>query len=78
MIKQTSARNILAKKNLAIGAILSGSLITLPATAVQLSNGQMAFNYPPRLVRATTSYKSPHTPATYYFTLAIPQNAGEP
>jgi len=79
MTKQTSARNILtAKRNLAIGAILSGSLISLPVMAVQLGNGQIAFNYPPRLVRATTSYKSPHTPATYYFTLAIPQNAGEP
>ncbi|MDV2994487.1 MAG: hypothetical protein N4J56_004141 [Chroococcidiopsis sp. SAG 2025] len=78
MNKQISARNILTKRNLAIGAILSSSLISLPVMAVQLGNGQTAFNYPPHLVRATTSYKSPHMSATYYFTLAIPQNAGEP
>lgn len=64
MNKQISARNILTKRNLALGAILSGSLISLPVMAVQLGNGQTAFNYPPHLVRATTSYKSPHMSAT--------------
>jgi len=79
MAKQASARSILtAKRNLALGATLSGFLVTLPAIAVQLSNGQTAFNYPPRLVRAATSFISADTPATYHFTLAIPKNAGEP
>lgn len=79
MAKEKSVRSILtAKRNLVIGAILSGSLATLPAMAVQLGNGQIAFNYPPRLVRAATSFRSANTPATYHFTLAIPENAGEP
>jgi hypothetical protein len=79
MAKEKSVHSILtATRNLAIGAIFSGSLVTLPAIAVQFSNGQTAFNYPPRLVRAATSFRSANTPATYHFTLAIPENAGEP
>jgi hypothetical protein len=50
----------------------------LPAVAVKLSNGQVAFNNPPNLIRAATSSSNPNTPATYHFTLSVPKDAGEP
>lgn len=79
MTKETSTPSVLtAKQNLLFGATLFSSfLIILPAMAGRLSNGRTTFNSPPRLVRAATSFVSADSPATYHFTLAIPQNAGE-
>ena len=63
---------------LILGLLLPSSLLALPAAAVQL-RGQTFFDYSPRLLKATTSVMTTRTwGATYYFTLNVPQNAGEP
>lgn len=61
--------------SLAIGA---GGL-TLPVTeAVQLRDGTVYFVQPPTLVKATTTYKDVNFwGGTYYFTINLPENAGE-
>lgn len=60
----------------AIGFI---SLSSLPVRAVQFPDGTVAFGQPPRLDRASSTQKSAHFPgSTYFFTLTLPDNAGEP
>ncbi|MBV9387449.1 MAG: DUF2808 domain-containing protein [Chroococcidiopsidaceae cyanobacterium CP_BM_ER_R8_30] len=49
-----------------------------PSLAVRLMDGTVYFNQPPSLVKATTTYKDPQVPSTYYFTLSLPEQAGEP
>ncbi|MEH1826563.1 MAG: DUF2808 domain-containing protein [Nostoc sp.] len=53
--------------------------VTLPvAQAVQLRDGLVYFVQPPTLVNATTTYKEVNVwGATYYFTINVPENAGE-
>ncbi|QLE39687.1 DUF2808 domain-containing protein [Nostoc sp. C052] len=53
--------------------------VTLPMTqAVQLRDGLVYFVQPPKLVNATTTYKEVNVwGATYYFTINVPENAGE-
>ncbi|MBD2775966.1 DUF2808 domain-containing protein [Iningainema tapete] len=47
--------------------------------AVQLRDGRVYFVQPPRLVEAVTTYKEIYVwGATYYFTMDLPENAGEP
>lgn len=49
------------------------------ADAVTLANGTTHFTQPPRLISATTPYTNKSTwGTTYYFTLQLPVNAGEP
>ena len=62
----------------AIAAAIVGSL-PLASQAVQLADGTVYFDSPPRLEKAVTTVDSPRAwGATYYFTLTIPENAGEP
>ncbi|OUL19777.1 hypothetical protein BV378_31665 [Nostoc sp. RF31YmG] len=50
-----------------------------PSPAIQLQDGTVYFASPPRLVGASTTYNEVYIwGATYYFTLNIPENAGEP
>ncbi|MGJ5634378.1 DUF2808 domain-containing protein [Nostoc sp. CALU 1950] len=53
--------------------------VSVPVTqAVQLRDGIVYFVQPPKLVDATTTYKDVNVwGATYYFTINIPDNAGE-
>lgn len=53
--------------------------VPLPVTqAVQLRDGLVYFVQPPTLVEATTTYKEVDVlSATYYFTINVPENAGE-
>ncbi|MHC5595734.1 MAG: DUF2808 domain-containing protein [Nostoc sp.] len=53
--------------------------VTVPMTeAVQLGDGTVYFVQPPRLVEATTTYKDVNFwGGTYYFTINLPENAGE-
>lgn len=47
--------------------------------AVQLRDGKVYFKQPPRLLRAVTTFKNVNVwGATYYFTIELPENAGEP
>lgn len=58
----------------AIGAVVDGL-----ATAVQLRDGTVYFVQPPDLFDATTTFKGVNMwGATYYFTISVPENAGEP
>ncbi|WP_392478994.1 DUF2808 domain-containing protein [Nostoc sp. C110] len=53
--------------------------VTLPVTeAVQLRDGTVYFVQPPKLVNARTTYKDVNVwGGTYYFTIKLPENAGE-
>lgn len=46
--------------------------------AVQLADGTVYFVQPPLLVKTTATFSNPGVPSTYYFTLSLPENAGEP
>ena len=50
-----------------------------PSThAIQLANARVSFKKPPDLISATTTYNETDVwGARYYFTLSIPENAGE-
>jgi hypothetical protein len=49
------------------------------AQAVQLSDGKVYFTRPPEFIEAITYYKNTGAlSATYYFTLRVPADAGEP
>ncbi len=56
------------------------SLTSIPSVqAVQLRNGRTYFTQPPTLVDAETTVNAVYAwGATYYFTLKLPDNAGEP
>lgn len=50
-----------------------------PVQGVQLADGTVYFDTPPRLVGASTTHSTAASSrATYYFTLEIPTEAGEP
>ncbi|MEH2064176.1 MAG: DUF2808 domain-containing protein [Nostoc sp.] len=53
--------------------------VAVPVTqAVQLRDGTVYFVEPPKLVNATTTYKDVNVwGGTYYFTINVPENAGE-
>lgn len=55
-----------------------GGVSRPPAQAIQLADGTVYFAQPPRLVSATTTFPNPGVWATYYFTLSLPEKAGEP
>ncbi len=64
--------------SLAISAGVWGTLTPF-AQAVQLADGTVYFNHPPRLLEARTTEKGIRTfGAKYYFTLSLPADAGEP
>lgn len=56
-----------------------GGVATQVTQAVQLRDGTVYFVQPPDLVDATTTYNNVNMwGATYYFTIDVPENAGEP
>jgi broad specificity polyphosphatase/5'/3'-nucleotidase SurE len=56
-----------------------GGVAAQVACAIQLQDGTVYFAQPPNLVAATTTFKSVNEwGATYYFTINLPQKAGEP
>jgi hypothetical protein len=56
-----------------------GSYPSNLSQAVQLRDGKVYFIQPPRLEEVVTTYKDVYVwGATYYFTINIPENAGEP
>jgi len=61
-------------------AFWAGSVgaFTRPAQAVQLADGTVYFNHPPRLLGARTTEKNIRAfGSKYYFTLSVPADAGE-
>ncbi|NJR65074.1 MAG: DUF2808 domain-containing protein [Leptolyngbyaceae cyanobacterium CRU_2_3] len=72
----------ISRFGLGVSAILAlGGLaapLSLGSQAVEL-RGQVYFNHPPTLVDAvTTERRTSSSGATYYFTLTVPDDAGEP
>ena len=67
-----------SSKLFAIAAAIVAS-VPLAGRAVQVADGTVYFDSPPRLEKAVTTIDSPRAfGATYYFTLTIPEDAGEP
>ncbi|MHC5672232.1 DUF2808 domain-containing protein [Nostoc sp.] len=59
-------------------AISIGGVAMTGTQAVQLRDGTVYFVEPPKLVKATTTYKDVNIlGGTYYFTINLPENAGE-
>lgn len=64
---------------LTFGSILLYSSFDTPSQAVQLQDGKVYFVRPPILGSvATTERRTTSSGASYYFTLSIPEDAGEP
>lgn len=69
----------LKTSTLMLGVVLSTSLVALPAVAGQLADGRAFFDKSPTLVRAAAIDSESLAPeATYEFTIAVPDKAGEP
>lgn len=63
----------------ALAAIATVGTLVIPAEAVRLSDGRVYFVQPPRLTDSTTTRTQTSAwGATYYFTLTVPEDAGEP
>jgi hypothetical protein len=62
-----------------VTVLLGYSAISQPSLAVTFADGSTAFVNPPRMVRAITTDSDVYSwSATYYFTIAVPADAGEP
>lgn len=70
-------QNFISKIALTIASIF---IVLLPsARAIELEGGRTAFESSPRLLDATTTFNSVRAwGAKYYFTIALPENLGEP
>lgn len=56
---------------------IEGCLLS-PSQAIQLQDGTVYFAQPPRLLETSTTYNEAYVwGATYYFTINLPENAGE-
>ncbi|BAZ32057.1 hypothetical protein NIES4074_45590 [Cylindrospermum sp. NIES-4074] len=63
---------------LAVFTIIGGSTLK-QSQAIQLQDGTIYFAHPPRLLKTTTTYNDVSVwGATYYFTVSLPEDAGEP
>lgn len=71
-------RHFLSTSMLILATLVPTTLLAKSSSAVPLPNGQTAFDAPPHLIKAESSYSSSNLPSTYFFTLKIPNNAGEP
>ncbi|AOX04075.1 hypothetical protein BJP34_01760 [Moorena producens PAL-8-15-08-1] len=64
---------------LILSTLVPTSFLALPTTAVELTNGETAFESSPRLLRATTTFNERRVEsAKYYFTIEVPEDAGKP
>lgn len=60
------------------GMVSIVEFIALPPLSVQLIDQVVYFVNPPRLISTATTSNKVSAPAIYYFTIAIPEDAGEP
>jgi hypothetical protein len=59
-------------------AVVTGTAIN-PGLSIQLQDGTVYFTHTPSLVYSGTTYNSVRVPnPTYYFTIDVPKDAGEP
>lgn len=73
-------KKLLTRAGIALVAALGlGGLVPSVGQTVQLADGTVYFVQPPRLVEARTNRPTTQaTRATYYFTIELPENSGEP
>lgn len=57
---------------------LAGATLSFPAQAVELGPEKTFFDSAPRLVSTSASQHSRRSPSTYFFTIEVPPEAGEP
>ena len=72
---------MLIRPNLAAIVAIAGISVSVPelALGVQLRDGTVSFVQQPRLIATATTIQDTNAwGATYYFTIDLPQNAGEP
>ncbi|MEP0980455.1 DUF2808 domain-containing protein [Leptolyngbya sp. AS-A5] len=75
-MKSHLARHFVVPLGIFLGSMVSS--VALPTQAVQV-RGTSYFTSPPRLVGASTTQNYVYAwSVTYYFTLDVPENAGEP
>lgn len=70
-----SKKNLLVAGSLALAILLPGSFLS--ANAFDLGDGRKVFSRSPILTRSATSFSSTNTPATYQFTIKVPEDADE-
>ena len=62
-----------------VASVVCQSAASQSATAIALRDGTVYFEQPPRLLEAVTTQNTAYVwGATYYFTVRLPENAGEP
>jgi hypothetical protein len=71
------------RTSILFGTTLAASLLSAipspPMQGVPLPDGRVAFAQPPQLISSTVTRNEVLVPgATYYFTVAVPEDAGEP
>lgn len=70
---------VLPSTAIALGILLPGAGLLMPAVARELPNGQSIFDRSPQLIRSAANFEAPGVPRpTYQFTIRVPENAGEP
>ena len=61
-----------------VATIIGISSLIMPSNlALERPDGQRVFNRAPRLIRSAANFRTRGTPAYYYFTIDIPEDAGE-
>jgi hypothetical protein len=75
---QTVSFRILSTSAFILSMALPLTALIQPAHSVEFPNGETAFNSPPVLVNASPSFNQRSVASTYYFTITVPENAGEP
>jgi hypothetical protein len=61
-----------------IAILLSSFPFSLPIQAFDLGDGKTTFEKSPRLIQSGTTFRSPFVVSDYYFTIYLPEDAGEP
>ncbi len=71
---------LLVSSLLAIATTVLGVnfLIVQSTEALELTSGQRVFEKAPRLIRSAANFRSRDALAYYYFTIKLPEDAGEP
>lgn len=72
-------RQLASMLYLSLALSMGGLLPLAPAPAIRLSDGRSYFAHPPSLIGASSTFNTVYARSvTYYFTLGLPANAGEP
>lgn len=70
-------RNLIASMALVLGISMIPSLSNTPATASTFGDEEIFFHQSPKLVETMATSHQAKVSSTYYFTIAVPKNAGE-